>query len=189
MQAVMDRAAGREGIRLLQDAFNTQSLALYASLGFEVEEPVVVIGGRPRTGPVPGVDVRPLTIDDLPGCEALCRSVHGFERTAELGDALGGPGLHPYVATRSGRVVAYATTLTHFPAAYAVAETPDDRSALIAGTLADTETPASFLLPTRQHELLRWCLRSGLRIVKPMTYMAIGEHRHPTGAWIPSVLY
>ena len=189
MEAVMDRAAGRAGIRLLQDAFNTQSLALYASLGFEVEESLVVMGGRPRTGPVPGVQVRPLTHDDLPRCEDLCRSVHGFDRSTELRDALGSPGLRPYIAIRSGRIVAYATTLTHFPAAYAVAETQDDMSALIAGALADTEAPASFLLPTRQHELLRWCLGSGLRIVKPMTYMVIGEHRHPTGAWIPSVLY
>jgi hypothetical protein len=30
-------------------------------------------------------------------------------------------------------------------------------------------------------------LRSGWRIVTPMTSMVIGEHRHPTGSWIPSV--
>jgi hypothetical protein len=33
MQAVLDRGAGALGIRLLQDAFNTGSLSLYASLG------------------------------------------------------------------------------------------------------------------------------------------------------------
>jgi hypothetical protein len=28
-----------------------------------------------------------------------------------------------------------------------------------------------------------------LRVVKPMTYMTIGEYREPVGCWIPSVLY
>jgi len=62
-------------------------------------------------------------------------------------------------------------------------------AALIAGALAASDAPASFLLPTRQHELFRWCLQAGLRVVKPMTYMAVGEYRPPHGAWIPSVLY
>jgi hypothetical protein len=61
-------------------------------------------------------------------------------------------------------------------------------AALISGALAEGEAPASFLLPTRQHDLFRWCLRAGLRIVKPMTYMVIGDHQRPRGAWIPSVL-
>jgi predicted N-acetyltransferase YhbS len=42
MAAVIERGSGGAGIRLLQDAFNMRSLALYASLGFEVREPVVV---------------------------------------------------------------------------------------------------------------------------------------------------
>jgi hypothetical protein len=41
--------------------------------------------------------------------------------------------------------------------------------ALIAGVLGVGDEPASFLLPTRQAGLLRWCLREGLRAVKPMT--------------------
>jgi hypothetical protein len=41
----------------------------------------------------------------------------------------------------------------------------------------------------RRHELFRWCLQAGLRVLKLMTYMAIGEHRERRGAWIPSVLY
>ena len=47
----------------------------------------------------------------------------------------------------------------------------------------------SFLLPTRQHELFRWALDAGLRVVKPMNYMVRGHRREPSGAWIPSVLY
>ena len=72
--------------------------------------------------------------------------------------------------------------------AHAVAERESDLAGLIAGGLALDDEPASFLLPTRQHELLRWSLTAGLRVVKPMTYMAIGEYRRPRGAWVPSVL-
>jgi predicted N-acetyltransferase YhbS len=45
MAAVIERGSGGAGIRLLQDAFNMRSLSLYASLGFEVREPVVVMTG------------------------------------------------------------------------------------------------------------------------------------------------
>jgi GNAT superfamily N-acetyltransferase len=190
MFAAMDRAEaeGAPGIRLLQDSFNTRSLALYASLGFEVEEPVAVMGGRLRPGFAAGLRVRPLEEEDLPAAERLALEVLGFARTGELLDALASPLLDPLVATRAGRVVGYATTLTSFAVAHAVAETESAMAGLIAGGLALSEAPASFLLPTRQHELLRWALTAGLQVVKPMTYMAIGERRRARGAWIPSVL-
>lgn len=189
MEAALERGAGAAGIRLFQDSFNVGSLSLYASLGFEVKEPAVVIGGRPRSGPAAGLEVRRLEEGDLQACEDLCLRVHGFARTNELRDAIQVPVLSPFVAFRGGRITAYATTLTFFPAAYAVAETEADMRALILGALAAGEAPASFLLPTRQAELFRWCLDEGLRVVKPMTYMAIGEYREPDGCWIPSVLY
>lgn len=189
MQAVIERGARGDGIRLLQDSFNTASLALYSSLGFRVEEPVALISGTPTAKRRLDVEVRPLVDDDHSACEELCLSVHGFERTRELRDALESPRLTPYVALRNGRIVAYAATLNEFGAAYAVAESEDDMAALIAGALAPGGPPASFLLPLHQHDLLRWCLGAGLRIVKPMTYMVIGRYSRPDGAWIPSVLY
>jgi GNAT superfamily N-acetyltransferase len=189
MQAVLERGEGARGIRLFQDSFNMQSLSLYASLGFQVKEPAAVMSGRPGGDPPAGIEVRPLEEGDLEECERLCLGVHGFERTNELRDAIQVPVFSPFVASRDGRITAYATTLTFFPAAYAVAETEDDMRALILGALAATEEPASFLLPTRQDGLFRWCLGEGLRPVKPMTYMAIGEYREPDGCWIPSVLY
>jgi GNAT superfamily N-acetyltransferase len=189
MEAVIERGARARGIRLLQDSFNMQSLSLYASLGFDVKEPLVVMSGRPRSGPSAAIEVRPLEEGDLAQCERLCLAVHGFERTTELRDALHVPVFSPFVALRDGRITAYATTLTFFPAAYAVAETEQDMRALIAGALAAGDEPGSFLLPTRQAELFRWCLSQGLRAVKPMTYMTIGEYRTPDGCWIPSVLY
>jgi predicted N-acetyltransferase YhbS len=189
MSAALERSAGAAGVRLLQDSFNVQSLGLYASLGFRATEPVVVVGGRPRTGMPPGFDVRPMTKRDIEAAAALHLEVHGFDRTTELRDALEAPGFEPHVATGDGEVVAYATTLTFFPAAHAVARSTPAMAALIAGTIGDGEAPASFLLPVRQHELFRWALEAGLRVVKPMTYMAIGQPHDPRGLWIPSVLY
>jgi predicted N-acetyltransferase YhbS len=189
MEAALERGRDAAGIRLFQDSFNVGSLALYASLGFEVKEPCVVMSGTPRSGPAEGVEVRALEERDLEECEDLCVRIHGFERTSELRDALQAPMLSPFVAIRGGRITAYATTLTFFPAAYGVAETEEDMRALIVGASAAGERPASFLLPTRQAGLFRWCLSEGLRVVKPMTYMTIGEYREPNGCWIPSVLY
>ena len=189
MEAVLKRGDGARGIRLLQESINVQALSLYASLGFEVKEPAVVMSGRPRSGPAAGIDVRPLEERDLEACDILCRSVHGFERTDELRDALRAPDVSPSVAVRDGRLTAWATTLSYFPAACAVAETERDMRALILGAAARDEAPASFLLPTRQAGLVRWCLREGLRVAKSMTYMTIGEYREPDGCWIPSVLY
>jgi predicted N-acetyltransferase YhbS len=189
MQAALERSRGAANIRLFQDSFNVGSLSLYASLGFDVKEPAVVINGRPRSGPEPDVDVHPVEEADLRECEELCLRVHGFARTTELRDAIEAPFLSPFVAVRDGHITAYATTLTCFPAAHGVADTEADMRALILGGLAAGVQPASFLLPTRQAGLFRWCLAEGLRVIKPMTYMAIGEYVEPRGCWIPSVLY
>ena len=47
MMAVMDRAAERQfaGVRLVQAAFHSRSMALYAKLGFDIREPLVVMQG------------------------------------------------------------------------------------------------------------------------------------------------
>jgi len=154
-----------------------------------VREPIALLNGRPRATVAPDVEVRSLRASDLPAAEALALRVLGFERTAELRDALEAAPLEPFAVTRAGRITAYATTLTSFAAAHAVAETAEDMKALITGAIAATDAPGAFLLPTRQSELFRWALASGLRVVKPMTYMTVGEYHEPDGAWIPSVLY
>jgi predicted N-acetyltransferase YhbS len=188
MDAVLDRSSGAAGVRLLQDSFNLRSLGLYASLGFRATDPVVVMSGRPRTAPPRGYEVRPMTEADVEPSAALHLAAHGFDRTVEVRDALWTPGLAPFVALRDGRIVAYATTLTFFPAAHAVADSAEAMAALIGGAVAAGDAPASFLLPIRQHKLFAWALDAGLRAVKPMTYMVMGRPHRPRAAWIPSVL-
>lgn len=88
MEAVLARARGVRGIRLLQDTFNVQSFSLYAALGFDAREILVVLSGSPQSGPPSDSEIRPLTASDLASCEALHERVHGYTRTNELRDAL-----------------------------------------------------------------------------------------------------
>jgi GNAT superfamily N-acetyltransferase len=187
MEAVVDRGRDAPGIRLLQDGFHMRSLSLYRSLGFEVKEPVAVTTGSPVSSPVAGVEVRPVQEADLDRCAALCRDVHGFERTGALRDAL--RAFTPWLAERDGRTTAYATASNFWPLAHGVAETPDDMKALLVGAAAATGEPISFLLPIRDAELFGWALSEGLRLLKPMNLMAIGEYVEPRGSWFPSVVY
>jgi predicted N-acetyltransferase YhbS len=186
MEAVIERGTHSRGTRLLQDGFNLRSLSLYASLGFEVREPTVVMSGKPASGPVAGIDVRPLRRADVQACEELCRRVHGFERTNELRVAM--RAFAPVVAVREGGVVAYATALAFWPMAHGVAETDEDMQALLLGAAAASDEPLAILVPMRSR-LFAWCLGEGLRSVKPMNLMTLGFYQEPRGAWFPSVLY
>jgi GNAT superfamily N-acetyltransferase len=186
MEAVIERGHGAPGTRLLQDSFNLQSLSLYASLGFEEREPVVVMSGKPTSGSVEGIEVRSLREADLDECEALCKKVHGFERTNELRGAM--QAFAPFAALRDGRVVAYATTLTFWPMAHGVAETDRDMQALLCGVAAAVDDPLAILVPLRS-VLFHWCLAEGLRSLKPMNLMTLGSYQEPQGSWFSSVLY
>jgi GNAT superfamily N-acetyltransferase len=187
MEAVLERGEGAPGIRLLQDAFHMRSLSLYESLGFDVKEPVAVISGKPSSRPADEVEVRMLEEDDLDECEALCKGVHGFERTNELRDAI--RALKPFVAVRDGRITAYASSVVFWPMNHGVAESEEDMQALLLGAAAAVnDEPIAFLVPLRSG-LFRWSLGAGLRLVKPMNLMALGEYQEPRGSWFPNVLY
>lgn len=189
MQAVVERGREAPGVRLLQDAFNATSMSLYASLGFDIKEPIVRIQGEPRSVPPAGIEVRPLTEDDVERAAAVCEGVHGFARTAELRDALALPMVTPIGTFRDGRLTGYATSVTNWALGHAAAETEEDLRALIAGGARLAGEPADFLLPSREGDLYRWCLAEGLRTVKPMSLMALGAYQEPRGAWFPSVIY
>jgi predicted N-acetyltransferase YhbS len=187
MQAVIDRGADALGIRLLQDAFNAKSMALYTALGFDPREPVALLTGVPRGLPPERARVRPMTPADLRAAAALCRRVHGFARTADLQAALAQGA--PVVLERDGRITAYMAMPNLWIFNHAVAETEDDLRALILGAGAATSAPLGMLVPIRRAGLFRWCLDQGLTVVKPMTLMSRGHYAEPDGAWLPSVLY
>jgi predicted N-acetyltransferase YhbS len=185
MQAVMRRSEERgfAGMRLVQAGYHSRSLALYMKLGFEAREHLACLQGPAIGKAVPGHAVRAATESDLSACNRLCSRVHGHDRRGELMDAVAKGDVR--VVERDGRLAGYATPVAFF--GHAVGETNDDLKALIGA--AESFPGPGFLLPTRNGELLRWCLAEGLRITQTMTLMSIGLYNQPDGAWLPSVSY
>ncbi len=187
MQAVIEHGRTSPGIRLVQDAFNSRSLSLYASLGFDVAEPLSLITGKCSDVAPVELEVRPIQESDFAGCTELCQRVHGFDRTNELRDTNQMCGSQ--VLVRKGKIAAYMAAPTMWFLNHAVAETEQDLRDLLLGVSAGASAPLSFLLPTRQASLFRWCLGEGLRVLKPMTLMVMGEYQQPKGAYFTSVGY
>jgi predicted N-acetyltransferase YhbS len=185
MEAAMRRSEERgfAGIRLVQAGYHNRSLALYLKLGFEAREQLACVQGPAVSKSVDGHAVRPATVNDLSECNRLCFHVHGHDRGGELADAVTqGTAV---VVERSGRVTGYSTSVGFI--GHTVGETNDDIKALIGA--AESFIGPGFLVPTRNGELLRWCLGERLRITQTMTLMTIGLYNEPNGAWLPSVIY
>src|SRR5881394_2140621 len=185
MDAVHERAAKRNfaGVRLIQAGFHTRSLSLYAKLGYDVREHLACMQGNALNITIEGHVVRPAAETDFDACNRVCRQMHGHERDGELRDAIARG--TATVVEHDGRVTGYATIVGFF--GHAVGETNADVKALI-GAAKEFAGPG-FLLPTRNGELFRWCLRNGLRVTQPMTLMSKGLYNEPTGAFLPSILY
>jgi GNAT superfamily N-acetyltransferase len=185
MQAVIDRARERAfpGVRLLQATYHNRSLSLYTKLGFDARELMSVMQGPPLKRTVEGCSVRAATENDLNAANDVCHRVHGHSRSGELRDGIGqGTAV---VVERHGRITGYASAFGYL--GHAVGESNLDLQALIAA--ADGFGWPGIIVPTRNSELFRWCLESGLRVVHPMTLMTIGLYNEPVGAYLPSVLY
>ncbi len=184
MQAAMARAAERKfaGIRLVQAAYHSRSLSLYAKLGFVVREPLACMHGSAIQRTMAGYRVRAAQAGDLAACNDLCLQVHGHDRGGELNDAIQqGTAV---VAESEGCVRAYTSSLGFF--GHAVGESNEDLQALIAAS--ELRGPG-ILVPTRNAALFRWCLENGLRVVQPMTLMTMGLYNEPAGAYLPSILF
>ena len=185
MKAVMDRAAEQNfpGVRLVQAAFHSRSMSLYAKLGFDIREPLVAMQGAPIRNVPSGHVVRSAVATDLDTCNALCRRVHGHDRSGELADAISQGSAR--VVERDGRITGYATLIGFF--GHAVAESNAELQALIGA--AEEFAGPGLLLPTRNTELFRWCLHHGLQVAQPLTLMSLGLYNEPAGAFLPSILY
>jgi predicted N-acetyltransferase YhbS len=185
MQHVLTRVEERRfaGVRLVQTAYHNRSLSLYTKLGFVAREPLSVVQGQPPEIEIPGYFVRQAKVEDLDACNQLCLRIHGHDRGQELKDAI----KHgtATLIEHNGRITGYATTIAFF--GHAVGETNEELKALI-GAAKEFLGPG-FLLPTRNAELLRWCLEHGLRIMQPMTLMSMGLYNEPAGVFLPSVLF
>jgi predicted N-acetyltransferase YhbS len=185
MEAVLQRSRelNLPGIRLVQAGYHNRSLALYLRLGFTAREHLACLQGKAIGKTVPGKVVRPATAADIAGCNELCLRVHGHTRSGEIADA---------VATGTARIVRTGTRLTGYTTAlaffgHAVGESNDDLQALFGA--AEAFPGAGVLVPTRNSDLMRWCLGEKLRITQTLTLMSNGLYNEPNGAWLPSILY
>jgi GNAT superfamily N-acetyltransferase len=183
MEALLERTRGAAGVRLVQTAYHARSLALYAKLGFVVREPLSVLQGAPLQRSTPGLGVRPARPDDVRACDALCRRVHGHDRSGELQGAIAAGTAR--VVERPDRISGYATSFGY--GWHAVAEDNEDLQALIAS--AEAFVSLGILVPSRNATLLTWCLDNGLRLVQQSTLMTVGLYNEPQGAWLPSIAY
>ena len=185
MEDVLQRARERgiAGVRLVQAAYHNRSLSLYTKLGFDTREPLSTLQGPAIGQDILGYAVRSATEDDLGACNKLCLKVHGHDRGPELLEAVGQGTVT--VVEHGGRITGYTTMIGFF--GHTVGESNEELKALIGA--APAFPGPGFLLPTRNSEVLRWCLEQGLRIVQPMTLMSLGLYNEPRGAFMPSILY
>jgi GNAT superfamily N-acetyltransferase len=185
MQAALDYADSCriESVRLVQSPSHLRSLALYAKLGFDAREPLLLMRGRPQPSASGLGKVRVATEEDTDLCNALCEHVHGFTREPEFRQASGQGTAR--VIERDGRICGYATAIGL--RGHAVGETPRDIVTLISKA---PETPGpGFFLPLRNGELLRWALRAGLTAMWPALLMTRGRYQEPTAAFLPSIAF
>jgi predicted N-acetyltransferase YhbS len=185
MRNVMERARMRNfpGVRLVQAGYHNRSLCLYTRLGFDTREPLSTMQGKPLAITIDGYEVRPAEEADLDACNQLCARVHGHDRGGELREAVQHGAAS--VVEHLGRISGYTTSIAFF--AHAVGETNEDIKALI-GAAREFGGPG-FLVPTRNGDLMRWCLGQGLRLVQQMTLMTVGLYNEPAGAYLPSILF
>jgi predicted N-acetyltransferase YhbS len=186
---VIERAKNNNfsAIRLLQASYHNRSLALYASLGFEAREPISNMQGKPIREIIPGRSVRVTNGSDVESCNAICKAVHGHDRSGELNDSIKQGTAK--VVLHGGKITGYTTGLAYFN--HSVGLTNDDLKALICSPTDEDDSYGGpgILIPTRNTALFRWCLDNGLRLVQQLILMTIGMYNEPAGAYMPSILY
>jgi GNAT superfamily N-acetyltransferase len=170
-------------VRLVQSAYHGRSLSLYTKLGIDAVEPLSCMQGPSLNVKIEGYNVRKMTAADIPAADALAFRIHGHNRHCDLSYAVeqGSASL----VENDGRITGYTTLVGFF--GHSVGESNNDIKALIGA--AENFPGAGFILPTRNADLLRWCLGQGLRIVQPLTLMSRGMYQDPKGAFLPSILY
>ena len=91
----------------------------------------------------------------------------------------------PASSSDPDRICGYATGFGY--GWHAVAETNEGLMALLGS--AEAFMGLGIIVPSRNSELLGWCLSHGLRIVQQSTLMTLGLYNEPTGAYLPSILF
>ncbi len=171
-------------VRLVQETFNTQSISLYAALGFDIKEELAFMQAAPA--PKEHHSVRALTDPDVPVAGRLSVEIYGSSRQSEIAAAVK-HGLSPLMRERNGRMTGY---LIPGIFGHGVAESEED-AVVIAGEMA-RRLPASsarLTCPLGNSGFFRALLKAGCRTIKLATLMAMGPYERPSGVWMPSFAY
>lgn len=175
-------AQGTASVRLVQSPAHFGSLALYAKLGFDVREPLVLVSDVP-VGGTSAARTRPATAAEIPSCLELSQALAGVAREYELEQAIA-----QNVATvvaEGGAISGYSTGIGL--RGHSVARSNTDMQALIAGT---PRLPGpGFFVPIRNTDLLRWLLQCGAKMQWPAHLMSVGSYTEPRGAYLPSIAF
>ncbi len=174
------RETGIERVRLMQDAFNMQSLSLYASLGFDTKVGAALLVPAPAEVP----EVRQSTPEDMDSVERLSTEIYGVNRRREVEALTAGP-FQAFVYEKAGRVIAYC--LPGMPG-HGVGETEEALVAVVLGATKHIAEPfARAFCPLAEGDLFRRFLAAGCRVRKVMNLMTLGPYEEPRGPWMPSV--
>jgi hypothetical protein len=158
-------------------------MSLYAKLGFEIKEPLVVMEGAPLGIRIPGFEVRPAAMSDSEAMDAMCRRCHGHTRLSDIQHAIEDGTAK--VAISGGRILGYATDTGFL--GHAVAEVNEALFALLGA--AEEFSLSGVMVPTRNSELLQWCLSAGMRARSPWNLMSRGWYQEPKTPFLPSALF
>ena len=183
MQGLLEMVPNARSIRLVQAAFNIRSMSLYASLGFDIREPLVCMTGTPLGIAIKGYSVRPGHADDIGDIATVGHRVLGLDRAMEFSGAIQQGSAA--VVVHEERIVGYTTGVGFY--GHTVAEDNEGMKALIAA--APEISGPGFFLPTRNGDLFRWCLAHGLRVTQPMSLMSKGNYEEIQGAYLPNILF
>jgi len=183
MESVIEygRNAGYKSQRLLQAAYNSNSIGLYLSLGLVVREHLVNFNGTVTGISNPDLSIERGTDRDAMACSEFCKKYYRSGRSREINVAAVDGNL--FVAWESGNIVGFTTGIGF--SGFSIALTNDVLKSLIVNQ-SKIERPG-VLIPATNHSLVKWCLDSGLKINQSMNLMTMGEYEAPIGRWLPSI--
>lgn len=189
MNSVLDEARKRQYhcVRLVQSPSHIRSFVLYTKCGFTLREPLFLMQGNPIRGSSlsrRAHDVRAAQVGDVPACNQLCMSVHGFSREMELRQAIE-QGIASLSIDNQGNIAGYAAGIGFF--SHAVAKTNENLKALVSS--APAIIGHGLFVPARNSDLMRWLLGAGFRISWPANLMTIGQYNEPSAPYLPSIAY
>ncbi|MEX2237075.1 MAG: GNAT family N-acetyltransferase [Dehalococcoidia bacterium] len=187
MVAALDEAErrGHTKVRLIQDAFNVTSLSLYASLGFQVVEPMVTVRSPAIVEPIAGL--KQAGAGDAASLGALYQRLTSIQRDAEIEMLLERAG--GLLIERDGEIRGFVLGFSPDAITFGAAE--DNATLLdLAGAWAAGAAPAAqWNLPTRHPGLLEDAIKAGARVIKPGNLMVLGPYEPPSAPHMISYWY